>query len=297
MSTIRYGSRRRYGGFRAKKAGSYTKGFLILISIGIFMYVFIAGATGKWVADNIVMPVISLVHGETKNASPVSTAPNAKTTESNNTQVSETVKVEGVSCYLLQFGAFSQSTNAETEAKNAKGHGAAGYVLEGDGYFRVIASAYNTVEDLKAVQTRLKDEEKLETGSYLLESRVLELKVSGTKTQLDALKASFEAIKDLQGTLNNMVLEFDRQNLTQISCLESLKAEIRKLDTAKEGMDESAKSSTVAAAIVDLLMKLSDHMSSIEVKDTTAEFSSLIKYAQIYALDSYHQFIVKLSEQ
>ena len=296
----RYGSRSRYRGLRARKSNSYTKGFLIFLAIGIFMYVFIAGATGKWVADNIVLPVISMVSGNSNkgNTSGTRTNTNTKDTDKQNTaSVSETITLDKVSAYLLQFGAFSQSANAETEAKNARNRGAAGFILEGDGYYRVIASAYNTVDELKSVQTRLKDEESQETGSYLLESQGLELKVSGTKDQLDALKDSFNAVKSLRETLNNIVIEFDKQNITQADCLTKLKTISDKIAAARESMTENAKSNTIAASLVALLNDLANQIGSIKTQDTTAAFSAQIKYAQVYSLNTYHQFILSVAKQ
>ena len=296
MAVARFGSRKKYRGVRHRKSGSYTKGFLVFGLIGIFMYVFIAGATGKWAADHIVMPVLSLFSGEMGTSAPSSTASDAQN-QNDTTAVSETIKVESISYYILQLGAFSQSTNAESEAKNAQGRGAAGYIMEGDGYFRVMASAYGNVDDIKTVQDRLKEEDNVESGSFHLESRELELKVSGTNTQLQALKDSFDAIKSLRTTLDTLIEEYDNQNITQNNCTEQIKSETRKLQTAIENMEETAKNNSVAALLVELMKQLNDQMNTMEAKDTVAQFSSQLKYSQIYALDVYNKFITKLSEQ
>ena len=299
MSNIRYRPKRRYRSFKARKTNTYTKGFLIILGIGVFMYVFIAGATGKWVADNIVLPVISIVSGDEQKDTTSDTSSDSEQEgkqEEDSTLVSETITVDTVSSYLLQLGAFSKSTNAESEAISARSRGAAGFILEGDGYFRVIASAYDTVEDLQSVQEQLKESEDIETGSFLLESQELELKVSGAQSQLDALKQAFNTIKSLRETLHDLVVEFDKQNITQASCLDTLKTKANLMDDAKKAINDDAKNNTVVASLVELMTKLSGHIEEMESQDTVAEFSAQLKYAQIYTLNAYHQFIEKLAE-
>ena len=293
-------SRYRIGNGRRNRGGNlkspaYAKLLLALVAIGLCMYFFVAGATGRWVADNVVMPVISMINKNPKAT--IVPAATPKSSQNQQTGDSKTVKIEGVNSYLLQLGAFSKSPNAESEAVSARNRGAAGYILKEGEYFRVFASAYENETDLKAVQDTLKTENSITTGSYILKVQELELKVTGTGEQIQELETAFEAIKQQRTLLSSMIIEFDRQKASQDDCIAQINSCARKLKDSASKLGEIGKSNEISTLLKELLETIASKLEDIVNKEKFAEFSSSLKYAQIFALVSYDKFVDSLTNK
>jgi hypothetical protein len=122
-----------------------------------------------------------------------------------------------------------------------------------------------------------------------------EFKVTGTAKQVENLTGAFEELKQQRAMLNTMIVDFDKQKESQDDCIAQLKSCARKLHDSAGKLEQDGKDDKISTALRELLENVAGKLEDIESKEKFAEFSSFLKYAQIYALKAYDNFVDSLA--
>ena len=289
---------------RRKEGGGAGKALVALLLIGGIIYLVCASEAGSWISKNVIAPVIEAFRPEeagaadkAEEAAPASAEAEGEVVSLSTglSSVTETVSLPGAACYALQMGVFSVEENAEAAASALKKEGGAGYVLEDAGRYRVLASGYLEEAGAQEVKERLVQEGR-DCTVFKLETKEAAFRVSATREQLAGVREGFSALGTLQEGLTRAALEFDRGQ-----ALESGKAAARDLLTAfREDVAFLEGYGGDSPAIREILNCCEGCAAALEelsayTGQSTVDFSSELKYTQLYTTDEYRKLMENLS--
>lgn len=266
----------------------------IIIIVCVFIYFISAGAVGKWIAQNIVTPVLSLFEDSDPtteiNDAQATPAPSSGSTSQD--IVKEKIVLPDLTVYALQTGVFAEQVNADDAANLAKQRGGAGYILT-DGNMRVLLCAYKTEAEAKSVSDNLKTTENYETFEYLLTAKGVTFDISAPQSNVDAIKDFFTLCETIHNAYYDMYISFDKKEITADDVrtkINSMKGDaVIKIQTIKD-MDPNnevpvlTNSKNFAAGLEECL--------NIDLSGKTdVEISSQLKYNYIWVSDLYKKLI------
>lgn len=274
------------------KSGIAGRVFIIII-VCVVIYFVSAGTVGKWIAQNIVTPVLSLF--EDNDAATGGDGLQAQATGSaqdTGEKVNEKILLPDLSVYALQIGVYAEQANADEVAGIAKERGGAGYILN-DGNMRVLLSAYKTRDEAKSVADNLLSAENYETYEYDLPAKGVTFDITVTHQEnLDAIKAFFESTKSIHDSYYDLALKFDKKEITAddvAAALAGLKEDARSKIEAIQAMNKEGD------AVLENMKNFADGLEQCLGVDiagkTDVEISSQLKYNYIWLSDLYRNFI------
>ena len=141
-----------------------------------------------------------------------------------NRRDSREIALSGHALYALQLGAFTQESAARQLAQTYISRGAAGYVYNDDGTWRVLAAAYPTRAEAQTVQTRLSGQQ-ISTYIHPLRQEAVTLRAGGTAGQTAALGEALEYLSSLGDKLFSLSQALDTGGLTGEQGREALQSE------------------------------------------------------------------------
>ena len=197
-----------------------------------------------------------------------------------------TLSLPGEVWYALQLGAFSGREAALSAAEEYISRGAAGYVSEDAGTYRLLAAAYDTRAAAQAVGARLKSEQGID--AYVLEvSRgALSARCKGQTAQLNALKDAYDCFSACAKQLYTLSCGLDAREKDQRETLEALlslettlRAILERVSRLFPDRPEAAKGLLEGGTL--LVKALSDARAA----QSATDLSGKIKYAQLLGLD------------
>ena len=116
---------------------------------------------------------------------------------------SRELTVSAHTIYALQLGAFAQQEAAAQTAREYAARGAAGYIMNDAGTYRVLAAAYPSRAEAQAVQTRLNGQG-ISTYIHPGTQEAFALRVGGTASQVRALQETLAYLDALGGKLHTL---------------------------------------------------------------------------------------------
>ena len=265
------------------KTGRGGIGRLFLLILGIMLG---AGAAIFWQGGNIPLP-----------AGGVSLSPTPTLTPEQSIREEKKVTLPGHTWYALQVGAFGSASDARAAAESFRGRGAAGYVLERNGY-QVLAAAYETRADAQAVQTQLREQHGVESLIIEIIQPEISLRLTGQQAQLTALSDAWDAIEKLAGHLNGLSQQMDRRAVSADSALPALASEKETLNALNArllslfGEAEHPAVRNVRALLSDLAAAL-----PTEEIQSTVRLGAGIKYAQLLCVCRMAAYAAAIAEE
>ena len=272
--------------------------FAALLVAGAVIYLVSASAAGTWIAQNVMAPVFQAVDGvvagfsSTPAPQPIVQTPDQQITvppSAGVDTVAAEVEVPAISCFALQMGVYSSQQNAQIQAADLQKRCAGGYVMEDAGRYRVLAAAYEDEQSLKQVREQLLTEG-MESASYVLSTQGTHLRVSATQEQIDGIKAGFEALYTLQQGIGRAALVFDQQQQTVEDGRAAAKEMLQQIQAAQTAFAAiDAGDSPVLSTLSNCLNTCTGAVEELSGYQTqsTVDFSSKMKYTQLYIADAY----------
>lgn len=284
---------------RARRRRAYTNrsnsyfGTVICV-IGLFaaiVYLIGVSSAGSWVAKHIVAPAF-----QTLGISDLVASNPERETAQTSTQFdlrTETLHFPAGTRYALQMGVYSSLENASKQAAALQALGAAGYICNTDGKYRVLAACYPDESSLSAVREQL-TAEGLESAAYLFERAPTEWIVTASQSQIEVLQQAMQCLLDLSDRLYTVVYTFDSEQ-QQISvgqaAIEILKTELESYQASLvsdlgEGTDVSKQLKT---CYDDILAAFEEALAY--TGDISVEFSAKLKYVLLSTEDAICTFV------
>jgi hypothetical protein len=288
---VRAQSRSGGGGGGGGVAG---KVFIIII-VCVFIYFISAGAVGKWIAQNIVTPVLSLFEDNDSpgviNDAQATPSPSAVSTSQE--KVNEKIVLPDLSVYALQTGVFAEQANADEAAAQAMQQGGAGYILtDSDGNMRVLLSAYKTEEEAKSVSENLKTTQNYETYEYVLSAKGVTFDITATQSNVDAIKDFFTSCETVHNQFYDMYIKFDKKEITADDVKTQISQMVNNTDPSIKSIKGMAQNGD---AVLTNLMSFADGLENCLSMDLSGKsdvaISAQLKYNYIWVSDLYRKLI------
>ncbi len=200
-------------------------------------------------------------------------------------RVTEDIRLEPLSCYLVVLLSAESPEAARVEAARYVRRGAAGYVLPRDNQYLVIGAAYEAEAEAQKIAQRLGEQEKLTARVLPMASRPVALRVTATQAQLSALVQAEKTFRAIGTQLGEIAYALDAGTLTQDGALDSLSHAKVEAELAYRTLDRAAGSeqNPVVQGMLELVLQLKTQLQDrIAGSDaTTLSFSAKIKYNKI----------------
>ena len=314
MATRRRNSRRR----SRKGISIQTLRVIAAVAlVGIFIYIALATSVGTFLAENLVAPIFRALSGEeTPKTTPTDQEGVATSTPSPNSSAlpltpsggysststqpvtsersSDEIRLESRTYYVLQMGAFTSEQNALKLAGELKGRAAAGYVYSDEGLYRVLAAAYESKEDARAVKDQLMQQNGLDSKINELVLPAVALRVTAGEEQLDAVQKAFNSADSVCSELFEICESFDRNELTIAQVTDKLNELADSCDIPAKALSGSLGNE--AGALSTLLSELAQDLRNCASNndENTVEFSAALKYTQIKEVCAFTEFLKRM---
>ncbi|MGI6161532.1 MAG: SPOR domain-containing protein [Christensenellales bacterium] len=274
------------------KKSSKLNYLAVIVVIGLVAYILSAGAVGNWVSTNIIQPLLSAETPTGAVTSDPTSPPQSQDQDATPAPETRELKVEAVSGYAIQVGAFSSDENAGVAADEIKNRGGAGYIIK-DGLVRVLAAAYNTEAEAKTVKERLLEEAGIETSIYGLQVPALNLKITSGDKAYEAINNCFKEYKTVSGELGEIAYQYDKDSDSD-AAKQQLKELRNRLRTAGDALLVVDEDGEVVSGMKELISEAVAGMDEL-IGAVEQGFSANLKYRHINMIHSYSELVNKLT--
>ncbi|MGE5494344.1 MAG: SPOR domain-containing protein [Burkholderiales bacterium] len=288
-----------------RKKRKYANVILVLIILGIAAYLISAGAAGKWIAENIIDPVFNSggtnaapPAGSSDGISPLPSLPGDTISPvtlpaASGARAQQNLTASELSIFALQTGAFSDESNAKSAAGDIALRGGAGYIAYDGDLYRVLIAGYLSQSDADNVKTRLEGEG-IAAKVYNIKSGSLSFNIEAEQSQIDAIKACFDAVPQAAQSLQQIVYDSDKgQNVdADITALKE------RINLVTQNLNKAVSSEAAAIKSLQTYMgTFCETINNIPLSSSVSsvEFLSKLKYTLIGVVVDYSAFLDSLS--
>ena len=277
--------RRRRDRYRPRKGGPLSAYLLIGGTAALLAYLFSASEIGGRIAGEWLAPALARASDADTGAKNTPVAPSPSPTVPERVAVETEIVMPAVAYYALQIGVYTSRDNADKQSAELKRIGAAGYVREDGGRYRVLAAAYPDRESMEKVASQLRAEG-IESAEYLIECAARTLTVTAGADDAAVVQSAAGAPGKALTMLYDAAIAFDRDGRTVEEgvaaagpCLSLLTAELGSLDRAAYQNDAETR------ALCSLLQDLCAAVEPLQAYsgDERAGFSAALKGAFLTA--------------
>lgn len=152
--------------------------------------------------------------------------------------VSDIVRLDAQDYYAIQFGVYENKQAAAEKAQAYVERGAAGYIWQEEGQYRVLAAVYTSLGDAQTIKERLKSQG-IDAYVFTIRQHALEMRVSASETQrallgeiFTFLQRSVREISDISMALDKQTMSAQEAGERMTSLCEEANAYSRRADTA-----------------------------------------------------------------
>ena len=273
-----------------RDGGGFIRAFILLSVFCAILYLVFGMGLGKKIRENFSVSLLDKMLGRSEPTPLPTVLPTAcptldPTAPPTAAPTGETVEVSlpETDIYMLQMGVYSDMESAVAPAQAMKAMGAAGYIMNDNGSYRLIAAAYSDGESAESVRKRLSDEGFGCTVVHLNCSSV-DLIITASEERLAPVRSAFSLASELITQLDELAVDFDAESRTVEQGL-ILLGELRSnAANAALGISDMAGQnellSYVSVYYADILNLMSEASASSEGRTA---FSSALKALRIKA--------------
>ena len=308
---MEYSKRRRHrrprrAAQRKTQQGDGGRVIVALLMVALIVYFVSASSAGTWVAKNVMAPALEALDSLELWGAKKDPDTNTPTTggddavlqvnlsgdQSARNSANEDITLPAVSCYMLQMGVFSSQANADMEAASLKSSGGAGYVLEDEGRYRVLAAGYDSESAAKDVKTRLVAEG-TDCTVYALSANAAVFRVTANSDQLADIEKGFTALFDAQQALTLAALEFDQKSQSAEDGRGAAQQILANLRADMAILSQYDGDNSMFTALLACYTGCESALSSLSqsAASSTSTFASQLKHTQLYVTHQYAQFL------
>lgn len=280
-------------------AGRWGKAILVVIILAAIVYLIVATAAGKWLAENVFSPAMKAMNCASEQTPGTSSSPGTSQAPIAGAKT-EQIKQTGFSYFCIQTGAFANADNASAEASAMKLKGGAGYVFDDGSKKRVLISFYSTADAARTVRDQLKTEQALDTMVFEMKADDLSFKITANDAQISALKDAFTAYTAAQQAAIAANTDCDTNGSIAQATTDKISAAVKSVEDAKsqlvqswEGNRENAVYKAMTTLLDSVRSDLSDMVQIGSASDTQSKAG--IKYACLSIAGEYVIFIKEIN--
>lgn len=257
------------------KKREMKKNLTALLIIAVFaVIVFSVNSIGKFIAEKVIQPVMS-----------IGTAKDERI-------VTNTVKIEALEIYGVGAGQFEDAASAAETVKKIQDGGGAGYVLETAEGFTVLASCYTDEEWAESVKEKLSSS--FDTvGVFPLKGDELSIKITGTQAQAEMIGQAFDSLRTTVKEMVDLCVETDKSDVTRLQACTQI--QLCRTDTAKqlEQLKTLESGNRVVTVLEEMLTCTATALDEMPESSDDA-FAQKLKYASASLAGEYLNFYTSL---
>lgn len=293
----------RYSRIKKNQSKKRYASLLLVILLGlIILYIAFAGTLGKFVS-NWISP---LFRGENETEvpgnnldDPILTLPEGTPNSvSDLEKINDSLKLNALTMYTVQIGAFSDENNAKSCANELKTMGGAGYILHDD-FYRVMAVGFQSEGDSKKVKSQL-ETSGVESHIYKLATAGADMNITATKENVAAIRSAYEIWEEQYLSLEQLIIDLDSGVISSVDAYNRVK-EIKtdmegKLGRLRE-MNANQNNNNILDGLVILYENACQSFDKILSQNSSEKvaISAEIKYTYIELIMQYKTYMEQIT--
>jgi hypothetical protein len=203
-----------------------------------------------------------------------------------------------VLCYAVAAGPYESLREAAAQAERLMQRGAAGYVREEDGKYRVYLSAYASREAAEGVVVRLNGEDGMSLAQTALQGGGIALKIESTRQRAERIKASFGLFSETLIELEALWKELDGGRMQPDAARIAAQKLAEKLEDARGAAFSGALVEGESEALLgwdEALSACCGYLGATTKESQTGlAISSKIKYTYLACVEKYLSYLERL---
>ena len=200
-------------------------------------------------------------------------------------RVTRRIDLEPLKGWCVAMARCDSPEEARLQASAYVNRGAAGYVAQLDGAWRVLGAVYDTGREAERVARRLKDDEGIPAEAVAVEAGAVALRVTAPEAQIEAISGADALLRRQAAQLGQLALQLDhgeiRADAARTLCAVAASEAKKSGDALRAipGMEESG----LCQALIRALDSLSDMQRTLseDAKAASATLSGMLRCAQI----------------
>jgi len=197
-------------------------------------------------------------------------------------RVMREIVIDGLEVWLVSFGRYDGLSEAKVEAARYVPRGAAGYVLEGEGY-SVVGAGYTSQEDAEKVCGQLNAAEGMDCEAERTYAPPVTLRMTAGSEQITAFLEAERTLRDTAGALGQLAFSVDRGDADAAQAAEVIGTHLKNVESAEKKLREQLADSE-SGIFGDLLAMLGDmagQMEEMRQEKGAMAVSSRLKYCHV----------------
>ena len=287
-SRRRYAPRRR----RTKGAGGFIRAAVLTAVFGAALYLVFGTGLIKRVKENWSLSLFEKLAGKpsaSRQADASFTPTNAPTPAP--TGENAELTLPAIDIYMLQMGVFSSPSDASSMAERLRSMGAADYLLEDSGSFRLIAAAYSDEASAESVRERL-SAEGFECSVFGLSHKEVGLLVTASRERLLPIRTAFGLSYDVTEQLDELAIDFDSEAHETEYGLTVLSEILTNISSASSGLNGMTEQNEMLEKVLTCLSDMAKLVNEAASRSSSrTEFSSALKTLRIKAALRYSELL------
>jgi len=211
-------------------------------------------------------------------------------------RVTKEVTLAPLELHCVQFGSFADASNARIEAARYVERGAAGYVYEDDGSFRVLGAGYRQKADAERVAGRLHEDEGIECVVLSRTAEEVKMRITAGENQIEAILAADEARRTQTEQFGELAFQIDRGELTGDAARTLMAVQASQVRDVREALKAIPGENAVFTGLTRQVELLAATLELLSYKNTETDLSlsGKIKYNYISTRLGYIDFLRSL---
>lgn len=269
-------------------------------AFGVLILLIVFAAAAKIIAGSGAIPELkarltrSLISGcaaKTSEAPPATVYLQTPSPAPSPTGITKRIDLPALGFYAVQLGFYESLDECERDAEEMRALGAAGYVYDDNGSYRLLAAVYGDEASAESVVDQLKAQGR-ESLMFTLSANGVSLDVTSSEESSDKIEALFELCTVTPSELNEAAIDYDKNGHDKerlLSKLNALRADLH--DALRSAPDGSG----IMGFAEECLSGYGEAISETIGCEDERILSSAIKRACIKAGLIYRTFLTNLS--
>ncbi len=258
---------------------------ILLIAVIVVIIWFAASPSAEnFFSEKIIAPLFGRDNTEEPIEATATIKPQQTDAAAANQPSSSAVRLEfqPFIMYGVQLGAFSVRENATAVANIINNMGAAGYVHEDEGLYRVLATVFYEEQDARDVVDNIKAVMQMDACLKLITIDGLTLDITADGEQVEAVQNAHNVWLNTSKAIARIDREFDSIKLTRGEFTNALNELVNDLESVRLNLEQYDTISPIITSLSNNLKKYENNISSLASSSKTdKEISSEIKYLLI----------------
>lgn len=256
--------------------------FLCIAIIAAAAWAATSEQAGNYISEKILAPMFSTKDKTTATAiSPSSTISPTENPVQNSITVTQTLDYPAFNIYAVQLGAYTTKVNAAKASNVVQDRGGSGYILEQDGFYRVLAAAFYSDIDASRVKDNL-----ISQGYDAFVKGItidgVSLNITAEADQIADLKSAHDIWIKSAEKLYDLGIAFDEATITRSQLNEELLNQTILIDDVIESLSDKSETNSIIGNLNNQLILCKNALNSLSNPVfSDIEVSSQLKYLMI----------------